>query len=137
MLSSSFQTYWVAGVQLQWTPFRWGTTARDRELLALESEIVVTNEAAFSRTVTRSIQPVLATIVRLDSTLALDEHIVTLREQVEHEARVQLAERVITAAAYVDKNTDLLAARLRRVQHRVALEQARATLLNTLGVEVH
>jgi outer membrane protein TolC len=137
MLSSNFQSYWVAGVQLQWTPFRWGTTARDRELLALESEIVGTNEAAFSRTVARSIQPTLATIARLDSTLALDEHIVILREQVEHEARVQLAERVITAAAYVDKNTDLLAARLRRVQHRVALEQARATLLNTLGVEVH
>jgi outer membrane protein TolC len=136
MLSSDFQTYWLAGVQLRWTPFRWGTTDRDRELLELEREIVATNEAAFARSLERAVQPALATIARLDSTLALDERIIALREQVAREAQLQLREGVITAALYVDRSTDLLTARLRRIQHRVALEQARVTLLNTLGVEV-
>jgi hypothetical protein len=62
--------------------------------------------------------------------------VITLREQVTHEAEVQLREGVITAATYVDRSTELLVARLRRTQHRVALDQARVTLLNTLGVEV-
>ena len=66
----------------------------------------------------------------------LDEQVIALREQVMREAQAQLREGVITASAYVDRNTELLVARLRRVQHRVALEQARITLLNTLGVEV-
>ncbi|MEO6527059.1 MAG: TolC family protein [Gemmatimonadaceae bacterium] len=136
MLSADFQTYWVAGVQLEWTPFNWGTANRDREQLALEREIVTTNEAAFSRSLARSVQPTLASIARLDSTIALDESVIALREQVAHEAQVQLREGVITAATYVDHSTALLTARLRRVQHRVALEQARVTLLNTLGVEV-
>jgi len=136
MLSTDFQSYWLAGVQLHWTPMRWGATSRDREQLEVEREIVATNEAAFSRSLARSVQPTLATIARLDSTLALDAGVVALREQVVHEAQVQLHEGVITAATYADRSTELLTARLRRVQHRVALEQARVTLLNTLGVEV-
>ena len=135
-LSSDFQSYWLAGVRFHWTPFNWGTTSRDQELLSLEREVVATNEAAFARSLARQAQPTLATIARFDSTLALDEGIIALREQVAREARAQLAEGTITAATYVDKSTDLLVARLRRVQHRVALDQARATLLNTLGVEV-
>jgi outer membrane protein TolC len=135
-LSSDFQSYWLAGVRVHWMPFDWGTTSRDQELLSLEREVVATNEAAFGRSLARQAQPTLATIARLDSTLALDERIIALRGQVAREARAQLAEGVITSATYVDKSTDLLVARLRRVQHRVALDQARATLLNTLGVEV-
>ena len=113
-----------------------GTSERDREQLELEREIVATNEAAFNRSLSRSVQPTLASIARLDSTLALDDVTIALREQVAREAQAQLREGVITAAVYVDRSTELLVARLRRVQHRVALEQARVTLLNTLGVEV-
>ncbi|HEV7993539.1 MAG TPA: TolC family protein [Gemmatimonadaceae bacterium] len=136
LLSADFQTYWLAGLQLHWTPVRWGTISREREQLDLEREIVATNEAAFARSIARSVQPTLASIARLDSTLALDENVVALREQVVHEAQIHLREGVITAATYADRSAELLVARLRRVQHRVALEQARVTLLNTLGVEV-
>jgi outer membrane protein TolC len=62
--------------------------------------------------------------------------VIALREQVARDAQAQLSEGVITASTYVDRTTELLTARLRRVQHRVALEQARVTLLNTLGVEI-
>ncbi|GAC1689069.1 MAG: hypothetical protein NVS9B3_07620 [Gemmatimonadaceae bacterium] len=134
--SQDFQPYWLAGVRLHWTPFRWGTTGRDREILAVEREVLATNEAAFARSLARAAQPALVTIARLDTTLVLDEHVIALRAEVVREARAQLKEGVITAERYADKNTDLLTARLRRLQHRVALDQARATLLNTLGVEI-
>jgi len=136
VLNLTFQSYWLAGVQLHWTPIRWGTTSRDREELEVERAIVATNEAEFSRSLARAVQPTLATIARLDSTLVLDEQVVALREQVVREAQIQLREGAITAATYADRSSELLLARLRRVQHRVGLEQARVTLLNTLGVEV-
>jgi outer membrane protein TolC len=136
MMSTDFQSYWLAGLQLRWAPFNWGTTSRDRELLEIEREIVATNEAAFTRGLRRAVQPSLATVTRLDSTLALDERIIALRERIVREAQAQLEEGVITAATYVDRSTDLLTARLRRVQHHVELEQARATLLDTIGLEV-
>jgi outer membrane protein TolC len=136
MLSSEFQSYWLAGVQVQWTPWTWGSTDRDREALEVQREIVATNEAAFTQTLRRNVQQSLATINRLDSTLALDDRIIALREGIDRESRAKLQEGAITAADYVDRNTELLAARLARVQHRVELSQARANFLTMLGVEV-
>ena len=48
----------------------------------------------------------------------------------------KLREGVVTAAESVDRDSDVLSARLARIQHRVQLAQARANLLTTLGVEV-
>ncbi len=136
MLSRDFQTYWLAGVQVHWAPWNWGSTDRDRQVSEIQEQIVATNEAAFTRALRRGVQQSIATAARLDSTLALDDRIVALRMSIDRETRAKLAEGVVTAADYVDKSTDLLTARLTQIQHRVALAQARATFLSTLGVEI-
>jgi outer membrane protein TolC len=136
MLSSTFDPYWLVGVQAQWSPWNWGTTNRNREALEVQREIIATNEAAFTESLHRGIQQSLASLVRLDSILALDDRIVALRERIEVETRAKLNENVVTASEYVDRTTDVLSARLARVQHRIQLAQARANLLTTLGVEV-
>jgi outer membrane protein TolC len=135
-LNTSFDTYWLGGVQVQWSPWNWGANSRDREVLEIQREIVVTNEEAFTQSLHRGIQQSLATIARLDSILVLDDRIVALRERVESETRVKLSEGAATAAEAVDRSSDVLSARLARIQHRVQLAQARANLLTTLGVEV-
>ena len=135
MLSTDFQSYWLAGVQLQWTPWTWGTTTRDREVIEVQREIVATNEAAFTASLRRAVQQSLASMSRLDTTLALDERIIALREQVERETSARLRESVVTAAEYTDRATDLLTARLAYAQHRVELAQARATFLTIIGVD--
>jgi outer membrane protein TolC len=135
MLSSSFQSYWLAGVQVHWAPWNWGTTSRDREINEVQREIVTTNEEAFQRSLRRGVEQSIATMARLDTALALDDRIVSLRERIDAETRAKLREGVITASEYVDKSTDLLTARLIRIQHRVELAQARTAFLTTLGVE--
>jgi len=136
MLSNDFQTYWLAGLQVHWAPWTWGTTSRDRQINEIQREIVTTNEEAFQRSLRRGVEQSIATMARLDSTLALDEQIVANRERIDGETRAKLREGVVTAADYVDKSTDLLVARLTRIQHRVERAQARTTFLTTLGVEV-
>lgn len=135
-LARSFDSYWLGGVQLQWAPWNWGTTRRERESLALQREIVATDEAAFTDALRRSLVRDRSTIARLEETLALDDRIVALREQVARETRLRFAESVITAAEYVDRESDVLDARLARAAHQVELAQARARYLTTLGVEI-
>ena len=79
----------------------------------------------------------LATIDRLQRTIATDDEIVALREQIVRETTARFREGEVTAAQYVDRQTDLLTARITRAQHRVELAQARANYLTTLGVQVH
>jgi outer membrane protein TolC len=137
ILNTTIQQYWIAGLQLQWTPLDWGHAARDRESLALERGVVDAEAQAFADALRRETTSDLATIDRLQRTLASDDEIVTLREQIVRETTARFREGEVTAAQYVDRQTDLLSARITRAQHRVQLAQARANYLTTLGVQVH
>jgi outer membrane protein TolC len=121
---------------VEWTPWNWGATRRDREVLALEQEVVATEEAAFTESIRRGVARDLASIDRLERSLGEDDAIIALREQVLGETRLRFGEGVITSAEYVDRETDVLAARLARASHRVELAQARARFLTTIGAEV-
>jgi len=136
VLNTTAQSYWIASAQLQWSPFTWGSVRREREALDLQRDITAASEAAFANSLSRAGRPLLATMARLDTTLALDDRIVALREQIEREAAIRLREAAITAAEFVDRSSDLTAARLLRVQHRVELAQARANYLTLIGVDV-
>ncbi len=135
-LNSKFDSYWLGGVQLQWNPFNWGTTQRDRQVNRLQREIVTSEERAFIAQLTRAVEQDLASIDRLQSALADDDQIIALRESILDETRPRFREGVITSAEYVDRQTDVLSARISRATHRVELAQARAHLLTTLGIEV-
>jgi outer membrane protein TolC len=135
-LSIDFDSYWLAGVQVQWTPWSWGTTRRERELLALQRQVVETEEAAFRERIERSTAFDLATIDRLESALAIDDQIIALRERIVRETLRRFQEGVVTSAEYVDRQTDVLNARLTRAAHRVELAEARTRFLTLVGVEV-
>jgi outer membrane protein TolC len=135
-LNTTWASYWLVGVEVQWTPWNWGTTARDREVLALQQQVIGTEEAAFHEGVKRGIAHDVATIDRLERALATDEEIIALRERVARDARVRYGEGVTTAADYIGRRTDVLEAKVARDGHRVDLAQARAHYLTTLGLEV-
>lgn len=134
-VSRSFGTYWLTGVLVQWAPWSWGTANRDRELLAIQRDIVLSDESAFTEEISRTVATSLSAIERLTATRASDDEIIALREQIAGEMRERYRESTVTAAEYVDRETDVLAARLARATHRVELEQARAGLLTLLGLE--
>ncbi len=135
-LAREFQSYWVAGLQLEWNPDLWGATRRDAEVQQLQREIVAADEAQFTEQLRRGIQRDLATMDRLARSLESDAAIIALHERVTTEARRRFAEGSITAGELVDRETDLLTARTARDLHRVRLEEARARFLTTVGQEI-
>ena len=130
-----FDSYWLAGVKVDWSPWNWGTTRREQQALTLQQQMVASDEAAFQKSVRRGVTRSLASIDQLQHTLVDDDTIVALRERILRETRFRFAEGVITSAEYVDRETDLLNARLARVMHNVQLAEARANLLTSLGIE--
>jgi outer membrane protein TolC len=136
IIDDQFEFYGLVGVQLQWKPFDWHSEGREREALALQSQIIAADEAAFTKTIERTSDTDLRTIDRLAETIALDDRIVTLREQIDRSTETRFRENVVTASEYLDRNTELLDARFTQAGHRVELAQAGAKLLTTLGLEV-
>lgn len=136
VLNTSFDSYWIGGVQVRWTPWSWGTTRRERDLLALQRQIVDTEEAAFRDRLERASARDLATVDRLESAIATDDQIIALRERIARETLRRFQEGVVTSAEYVDRQTDVLNARLARASHRAELAQARSRFLTLVGAEV-
>jgi outer membrane protein TolC len=130
------ETYGLAGLQLQWKAWTWSTSDREREALAIQQSIVGAEEQAFTSGLRRLVEADLAAIDRLQRSLSADDRIVTLREEIDREAKLRLQEGVTTAADYLDRNAETLGAQFDRARHRVELAQARARLLTTLGLEV-
>lgn len=135
-ISDRFESYGLAGIQIQWKAWTWGAANRDREVLAIQQQIVDADQAAFTKSVREAILSDLATIDRLQETLALDDRIISLREEVDRSTKARFAERVVTASEYLDRNTELLQARYARTGHEAELAQASARFLTTLGLEV-
>lgn len=135
-LAREFDAYWLAGVQVEWAPFDWGTVRREREALALHQQVIATEERAFADRLRRGTLADLAAVDRLARTLTADDAIVALRERVLAETRLRYSEGVVTVGEFVDRETDLNTARLARATHRVELAQARARFLTTIGLEV-
>ena len=135
-IASDFESYALAGVRLQWNAWTWGSSGRERDAFAIQQRIVAADEEAFARTLTTSIEGDEAAIDRLQRSLASDDRIVTLREQVERSTQARLQEGVVTASEYLERSAELLQARFARAGHQVELAQAGARLLTTLGLEV-
>jgi outer membrane protein TolC len=135
-LANSFDSYWLGGIQLRWSPWTWGSTDRDREVLELQRRIISTDEAAFTAALRRQVAHDVADAERLRASLPSDDAIIALLENILAETRVRFSEHVVTSAEYVDKQTDVLAARIARASHRVELAATVARYLTTIGAEV-
>ena len=136
MLSTRAEPYWLGGVQVQWSPLDWGRATRERQVLELERGAVAADAAAFRDALRRQTVSDVAALDRLEQVLGTDDEIVALREQIVREAASRFRESAITVAEYVDRQTELLTARINRDLHRVELAQARANYLTTLGLQV-
>lgn len=135
-LGREFDTYYTVGVQLEWTPFNWGATSREREVQQLQARIVETYETQFSEALTRVVANERARIAALEAGLVSDSTIIFLRAQVLAETRLRYDEGDVSAADYVLRLTESLNATLDRDTRTVRLAEARARYLTTIGREV-
>jgi outer membrane protein TolC len=134
---SSSDAFYQVGVKVKWRPWTWRSAGRTAAAYRLQQDIVATEEKALGRKLARAVVADLEDIGRLKAALADDERIVTLRGEVERQARAQYDEGAITTPEYVETRTDVLEARLTLERHRVELAQARSRYLTTLGIRPH
>jgi outer membrane protein TolC len=135
-INDGFDTYALAGIQLQWKTWTWGATGREKQALALQRDVVTAEEAAFTARLRRAIETDAATVDRLLRVLDTDDAIIALRASVDRTSRVRFQEGAVTASESLDRTTDWLNARFAQARHRVELAHAQAHLLTTLGLEV-
>ncbi len=135
-LGRSFDTYWSAGLQVEWTAWNWGRTRRDAEAQQLQRDLLSSDEANFREGIRRATIAERARITSLERSLVLDDSIVATRERILRETRLRYDEGEVNTADYVARLSEHLSSQLDRETRRVRLLESRARYLNTLGLEV-
>lgn len=133
MLQNSFEEFYILGVQLQWNVFDWNFIKKKRDALEVNREIINTQQEAFQLKNNAELASIEDEIRSLEQQIENDMLIVELQEKVVSTTKSQLTNGLITSSVFITESTNLFEASTRHLQHRIALELAKANYYTTKG----
>ena len=133
MLSNTFDPYWIAGIQLSWTPFDWNNASRNKQKYAIRQKMLQKQEASFNKKMRIKSRQLRADIEQYRTALNKDGEIVKSRGKVTDIYSSRLKNGAITPAEYLEQLNAEKNAKITREIHKIQLLQAKINYLNVLG----
>lgn len=135
MLDNSFQTYYIAGLKLNWNVFDWNSTKKQRKSLQVNKEIIDSEQETFELNTSIELTKHQSEISKILEIIASDEDIINLRRKILETSSSQLKNGVITASAYITELTNLYEAENNLKTHNTQLSYAKANYNTTKGTK--
>jgi outer membrane protein TolC len=133
MLDNSFQTFYTVGIKVNWNVFDWNASKKERQSLAVNKEIVDTENEIFQLNTNIQLKRQQSEIDKIEIFITSDEQIISLRKQVLNAAESQLKNGVITASAYLTELNDLFEDQNTLTTHKIQLALAKANYKTIQG----
>ncbi len=121
---TGLQPFAMLGLRAAWTPFQWGNTGRDRQLLELQGRQIDVQKAVFERGLSAARLRDQGAAAKYRSLLANDDAQIALQENIVQRAEAQVQAGVLTAAEYLTQVRLLTQARITRTTHLIQAWQA-------------
>ena len=133
MLSNDFEPYYIVGLKLSWTPLNWNANKNERQILDIQSNILLAQQQSFDKTLKIQSEKELSEIIKALDVMEKDQEIIALRKKISQSASSQLDNGVITSSDYVARLTEERQARLSYEIHRIQLAKAKLSYLYNQG----
>ncbi|KAA3622310.1 MAG: TolC family protein [Flavobacterium sp.] len=131
MLENNFKSFYILGLKLNWNVFDWNNNKKQRQALEYSKELINNREEVFRLNTNSVLNEQLKEIETLESTIAIDQDLIKLQQEVVNSFESQLRNGVITTSQYIIELTKLYETENLFSQHKTQLELARANY-NTL-----
>lgn len=118
--------YVVGGVQFTWKFWDWKQADRERQQLAVQSQLIDNQKKSFVQTIENLDGKFQEEIKKIKNQIAADEEIAKLQSEILSQLSSQLEHGVITTTDYLLQSNAELQARLTAETHRVQLAQVEA-----------
>ena len=133
MLDDSFRPWWLFGAKLTWTPWNWNQNKIEKQVLAIQNDILKTQQETFDKNLKISSEKDISEVLKLTELISQDDQIITLRSKITTAASSQLDNGVITASDYLSRLNEETQSRLNMEIHKIQLIKAKLSYLYTLG----
>ncbi|TAK50538.1 MAG: TolC family protein [Saprospiraceae bacterium] len=115
--------YFIAGVQFSWKFWDWKQADRERQQLAVQSQLIENQKKTFEQNIGHQEGKFREDIAKIQAQIAADGEIAKLQTEILQQLSSQLEHGVITATDYLLQSDAELQARLSMETHRVQLAQ--------------
>ncbi len=129
-----FRGYYIVGAGLNWRIWDWSKTNREKQVMAVEQEIIRSQKEAFDKNLNIQLEELMANIIKYEEAVIRDEEIVQLRKEITGAAISKLENGVITSTEYITELNSETQARIQLDLHRIQLEQSRISYLTSKGI---
>jgi outer membrane protein TolC len=130
----SLSPFALGGIRFSWQITDWKQSDRDRELLALQAQLVENQRAAFEYQLNLTDDKVLEEVAALEAQISKDQQIISLQEKILREKEAQLKQGVLTSAEYLLQAAALRQAQLMLKQHELQLIRTKLDFLTQKGL---
>ena len=124
MLSENFDSWYLVGAGISWNAFNWKNTARQKQVLSLQQDMLKTGEQTFRQNIDVLLVQQKSQISQLEDLLKTDQEMVSLRSEIAKSASSKLENDVITASDYIQEVQAETLAKLNLELHQIQLEEA-------------
>ena len=124
VLSENFDAYYLVGVGVSWNAFDWKNTARKKQVLQQQQDIIQFEKETFSQNIELLLVQQKEQILKIEKMLVKDQEMVDLRTEISKVAASKLANEVITASDYIQEIQNETVAKLGFELHKIQLNNA-------------
>lgn len=133
MLKNEFDDFYMVGARLNWKPWDWNLSRKQKEVLDLQNEIILTQKASFDKNVKIDLENKIAEIKKAEELIGRDKELIVLREKISRSVSSQLDNGVITSSQYLTEINAEASSRLDLESHKIQLIKAKLDYQAALG----
>ncbi len=134
MLDDEFNPYYIIGAGIKWNIWDWNTIKRKKETLNIQSSIIETEKAHFSRNTRIALEQQAEQIANYESLIQTDKEIIIRREKITRSVRSQLDNGVINATEFITELNKEKQAKIQYETHKIQLIKAKINYLTLNGM---
>ncbi len=133
MLSDEFDSFYMIGIKLNWSPWNWNKYKKEKSILGLQNNILETQKDAFDLNLQIELENRLSEINQFENMLIKDNRIVKLKSEIAQTSSSQFDHGVITSTDYLmDVNAET-EAKLNQEIHKIQLIKAKIDYQTSKG----
>jgi outer membrane protein TolC len=132
----SFKPYYIIGAGLKWNIYDWNRVKNEKQVISLQQELVDSRKKDLTVSLQRQLDAKKAEIEVLESLIAKDPELITLRQRISSTAASQFENGIITATEYLTELNNEKQAVINSEMHIISLVMAITEYLNICGEEI-
>jgi len=125
--------FYITGVKFTWTPYNWNQTKKEKQILDVQKNIILSEKENFIQNLMIKKDNILNEMEQYESLIEKDKLIIDRHKQIVNTYSAQLDNGMLTVSDYVTAVNNLTQAEITTEIHKIKLIKSKYDYINVIG----